>query len=155
MSTEYRDANFNPPPNPFRARNGDQYRDAPAPAEEYAAAGFYPVVREPKPEGNHRETRTLADGQWLVGWEAYDPQSERLASLQEYYYKVDVMVSMLSAFGIQLPANREDVINTIYAIVKQDVTKSADAMLLLAIISDLDKVCVTDGDIYLIATRSR
>jgi len=119
------------------------------------AAGFYPVFREPQLAGNYRETRTFADGMWLVGWEEYDTQAERLAALQQYYYKVDVMVSMLSAFGVQLPANREDVINTIYAIVKQDVTKSADAMLLLSIISDLDKASVTDEDIYLIATRSR
>jgi len=152
--SEYRDAQFLPPKNPFIARDGRQYRDCQPPADELVAAGFYPVFREPQLAGNYRETRTFADGMWLVGWEEYDPQAERLAALAPYGQTVATLCGLLAGFGVTLPCERADAKAAVHAAVKADPSKAADAILAVDLIHQLDAAGVTDSDIYLIATMS-
>ena len=150
--SEYRDKDFNLPPNPFVARNGDQYRDCQPPADELVAAGYYPVTREPRPEGNYRETRTLVDGMWRVGWEFHDvPEVQH--DLSAHFGQVDELVVILSTFGVSLPCERDTAKEEVRAAVAADPQRAGDAMKLMDIMIALDREGITDGDILLIATR--
>ena len=152
--SEHRDKDFNLPPNPFVARDGRQYRDSPAPGEEYFAAGFYSVIRAPKPEGDYREVRTLEpDHFWYVGWEAFDARAERLVALRPHFGQVDELVTLLVTFGVSLPCERATAKEEIRAAVAADPRRAGDAMKLMDILLALDRNDVTDEDILLIAKR--
>jgi len=154
--SEHRDKDFQLPPNPFVARDGRQYRDCPAPDEEYFAAGFYSVIRAPKPEGDYREVRTLEpDHFWYVGWEAFDARAERLAALSPHFGRVDELVALLVGFGVSLPCERATAKEEVRASVAADPRRAGDAMKLMDILLGLDRDGITDGDILLIATRDQ
>jgi len=154
--SEHRDSNFQLPPNPFVARDGRQYRDCQASDEEYFAAGFYPVIRAPKPEGDYREVRTLEpEGFWHVGWEAFDARAERLAALSQHFGQVDELVTLLIGFGVSLPCERATAKEEVRAAVAADPQRAGDAMKLMDILLALDREGITDADILLIATRDR
>jgi len=152
--SEYRDINFQLPQNPFVARDGTQYRDCQAPEPELIAAGFYPVIQAPKPEGDYREVRTLEpEGFWHVGWEAFDSRAERLAALSQHFGQVDELVTLLTGFGVSLPCERETAKEEVRAAVAAEPRRAGDAMKLMDILLALDRDGITDGDILLIATR--
>ena len=155
--SEYRDKDFNLPPNPFRASDGRQYRDCPAPADELVAAGYYPVTREPRPEGNYRETRTLVDGMWRVGWEAFELHDvpEVQHDLSAHFGQVDELVTLLVGFGISLPCERATAKEEVRAAVAAEPRRAGDAMKLMDIMIGLDREGITDADILQIATRDR
>jgi len=136
-------------------RHGRQYRDCQPPADELVAAGYYPVTREPRPEGNYRETRTLVDGMWRVGWEAFEPCDvpEVQYDLSAHFGQVDELVAILSTFGVSLPCERNTAKEEVRAAVAADPQRAGDAMKLMDILIALDREGITDGDILLIATR--
>jgi len=151
--SEHRDAQFNLPPNPFRASDGRQYRDCPAPEPELIAAGYYPCIPTERPDGDYRPAWTLADGTWYQSWVPFDARAERLAALSPHFGQVDELVALLVGFGISLPCDRETAKEEVRAAVAAEPRRAGDAMKLMDILNELDRTGVTDEDILLIAKR--
>jgi hypothetical protein len=148
MSTEYRDADFNQPPNPFRTHNGTTYRDCQPPEAEVLAAEFYPVTRAERPDGNYREARTLNNGAWYIYWEAYTPEppvvDPHLAALRlAYATATRGLCGLLGIDQVSVLAAKQ-----IKAAVA-GVTSTEAILQLLAIVTELSnielKLCMADG----------
>lgn len=153
MSTEYRDINFNQPPNPFRTRDGTTYRDCQPPEAELLAAGFYPVTRAERPEGFYREARTLEpEGFWHIGYETYTPEQTpeppvvdpHLAALRlSYATATRGLCGLLGIDHVSVLAAKQ-----IKAAVA-GVTSTEAILQLLAIVTELSnielKLCMADG----------
>ena len=153
--SEHRDINFQLPPNPFIARNGDQYRDCPAPEPELIAAGFYPCIPTERPDGDYRPAWTLADGTWYQSWVPFDARAERLAALSPHFGQVDDLVALLVGFGIGLPCDRATAKEEIRAAVAAEPRLAGDALKLMDIMSALDRAGITDEEVLLIAMRDQ
>jgi len=152
---EWMDANGWTPPHAFKRPNGDLIVGYDNPQNEamWGEDGFYPVIRSPKPEGDYREVRTLTDGEWHVGWEAFDARAERLAALSPHFGQVDELVALLAGFGVSLPCERATAKEEVRAAVAAEPRRAGDAMKLMDILNELDRDGITDEEILLIATR--
>ncbi len=124
------------------------------------AAGYYRAVQETPPApgyiGRGTRTRRIEGALSVNGWSEWvgplQAEMERRARLvQEYGELIGNLAHFLEIFGVRMPVERRDVPALVLAAAKLRPELTADAVMLMAIWSDIAAAGLSDKDVYEVA----